>query len=151
MAASTESFTSSGTKLFVSASAPATNDAAGYAALTYTQVGEIITLGEFGASSSPINVDFLDDEVTQKFHGQINAGDLTVSLGRASGDAGQIILEGAVISKAKLACKVQFADGSIQYFRAKVFSYTANPATGNIVQSTANIGILTVPIEVDPA
>jgi hypothetical protein len=150
MPASTESFTSSGTKLFVSAAAPATENAAGYAALTYTQVGEIITLGEFGVSVSPINVDFLDDEVTQKFHGQINAGDLSVTVGRASGDAGQIICETAVTSKAKLSCKVQFADGSIQYFRAKVFSYTANAATGNIVQATIGMGVLTIPIEVDP-
>jgi hypothetical protein len=46
---------------------------------------------------------------------------------------------------------VQFSDGSIQYFRAKVFSYTANAATGNIVQATVGMGVLTVPIEVDPA
>lgn len=151
MAASTESYTSSGTVFSVSASAPATNDASGFAALTFTQVGEILTLGEFGVMVSPINKDFLDDQVTQKYHGQINAGDLSITVGRASGDAGQAICEAAVTSKAKLSCKVTFSDGSIQYFRAKVFSYTANPVTGDIVQSTIGMGLVTVPIEVDPS
>jgi hypothetical protein len=40
--------TSAGTTFKVSASTPATWDAVGYAALTYTTVGEITNFGEFG-------------------------------------------------------------------------------------------------------
>ena len=37
-----------GTTLKISASTPATYDGTGYAALTYTTVGEVTDLGEFG-------------------------------------------------------------------------------------------------------
>src|SRR5690606_40955577 len=42
-------YTSAGTTLGLSAAAPATYDAAGYAALTFTQIGEVSDLGDIPA------------------------------------------------------------------------------------------------------
>ena len=47
--------TSAGTKLYVSASLPATYNSAGFGALTWTEVGEITDFGEWGKEYTVVN------------------------------------------------------------------------------------------------
>jgi len=153
MPAATKSFSSAGTKLNVSASAPATYDAAGYAALTWTsnEVGEVVNMGEFGSQFSLITQELLNSRIVKKFKGNINYGALQLELGRAPGDAGQVILLAALASDNSYTFRVTLQDGTKQYFTGKVMSYTTNVGTSNQITAAACLVEIDNPIvEVAP-
>lgn len=52
--------TSLGITIAVTTSAPATEDEAGYEALTYTNIGEVVNIGEIGPSAAVVNHDAID-------------------------------------------------------------------------------------------
>ena len=118
----TGSITAAGTSLSISAGAPATEDAAGYAALTYTEIGQIEKLGALGASYSKIEFKPLKGP-TQKHKGGIDYGSLQPSLAHDDSDAGQTLLRTASDSNNLYAFKVVYPDGAIRYFRGRVFGY----------------------------
>lgn len=144
--------TSTGTSFAIAASVPATYDETGYAALTYTDVGEILTIGEYGASTDVVNSQPLATGVTEKFKGFINYGSMTMGLERDSEDAGQAILSEAVTGATKNdahSVRVTYQDGSIDYLDVRVFSYTKNPGGANqMVGSNVAIEINRAPVEV---
>lgn len=76
-----------GSKLFIGNAAPANP-----ATDTYTEVGNISNMGEFGPTYSPITFDSLGNRLTQKFKGQRDAGNMQITLGRSPSDAGQALL-----------------------------------------------------------
>ena len=105
-----------------------------FAALSYTLVGEIESIGEFGDTVNPITFTSIDDERVRKFKGSRNAGTIALTLGRDTTDTGQIALRAALDTKFDYAIKIEHADrssgspssNSIQYFPAKVMSFTDN-------------------------
>lgn len=136
-------FTSAGSTLSLSAALPATYDQAGYAALTFTPVGEVTDIGEFGRQYNLVTHNTLADRRTVKRKGSFNDGTLTVQLARVPSDLGQIIITAAVDSDASIAVEVVLQDGTIFYTTAQVMSYTAN--IGNVDQITGS----TVTLEID--
>ena len=60
-----------------------------YEALTFVEVGQVVTVGETGAAANVVSQDYWGTEVTQKRTGIINAGDPTVEVGEDLTDAGQ--------------------------------------------------------------
>lgn len=128
--------TSLGITIGVTTSAPATEDEAGYEALTYTNIGEVVNIGEIGPSAAVVNHDAIDKGYTQKFKGQINYGSMPLQLGRDIDDAGQIILKAGADGAAKYTVhtwKVTHPVGLVQYFRGMVFGYTTNIGGSNTV------------------
>lgn len=128
--------TSLGITIAVTTSAPATEDEAGYEALTYTNIGEVVNIGEIGPSAAVVNHDAIDKGYTQKFKGQINYGSMPLQLGRDIDDAGQIILKAGADGAAKYTVhtwKVTHPVGLVQYFRGMVFGYTTNIGGSNTV------------------
>src|SRR5690349_14090990 len=89
---------SAGTTLKISASTPATFDAAGYGALTYTNIGEITNLGEFGREYSLITHNPIANRGTVKRKGSFNEGTMALQLGLDKNDAGQILAKSASVS-----------------------------------------------------
>jgi hypothetical protein len=146
--------TSTGTRLYVSASDPATFDAAGYAALTFTEVGELIDLPEYGPNVTVVESNPLKTGITEKFKGFQNNGSQSMGLEYDSTDAGQLILRTAVIGATKNqqhAIKIEYQDGSIDYYSCRIFSYTKAPGSANsMVGSTVQVEINTPIIEVAP-
>lgn len=126
-----ESFRSIGTTLEVSAAAPATYDSTGYAALTYSPVGGVSSVGEFGASFEQVTHIDLDDGETQKDYGAKNAGDPSVVYRIIPSDAGQGILATAEDSLAKVSVKVTRPNGLIQYAQAIVQGSPMSEAAGS--------------------
>jgi len=126
--------TSAGTKLYVSAALPATEDVAGYAALTWTEIGEVITIPEFGKTFNLITHQPLADRKTYKRKGSYNEGNLALQVARVPGDAGQVIALAALESDTAYSFKVDFNDGlltgTLQNFPGLVMSYTTN--TGGV-------------------
>jgi hypothetical protein len=127
--------TSAGSTLGISASLPATEDATGYNALTYTSVGEITDLGEFGTEYSTVNFTALGNRRVRKFKGSYNNGALQLQLGRDTADAGQTLLRTALASDNDYSFKVTLQNGTKLYFKGKVMSYKTQ--VGSVDQITA--------------
>ena len=136
-------FTSAGTTLSISAAAPATYNAVGFAALTWTEIGEVSDLGEFGRQYNLVTFNTLGNRRTVKRKGSYNDGAIAAQMDRAPSDAGQTILTAAVDSDASYSIKVVLQDGTIFYTTAQVMSYTTN--VGNVDQITS----ATVNLEID--
>lgn len=136
-------FTSAGTTISISAVLPATYDSAGFAALTFTTIGEITDAGEYGKTYNLVSHNPLGDRKTYKFKGSYNNGSMTLQMGRVPDDAGQTILLAALDSDNSYSIKVVLQDGTINYFTAQIMSYTTS--VGSVDQITA----ATVSIEID--
>lgn len=125
--------TNAGTELAISATAPGTYDAAGFGAVPdWTVVGEVVSIGEHGGTTALVTHNPLDTRRTAKFKGSINDGSMPVGLGRDITDAGQVImLAGALGANIDVdhSVRITYQDGSIEYFQAKIMSYTRNPGT----------------------
>lgn len=129
-----KAFTSAGTTLGVSATAPATYDQAGFELLTFTEVGEITDLGEYGRQYNLVTHNPLGDRRTVKRKGSYNDGALSMQLARVPDDTGQVILINALDTDDSIACEITLQNGDIQYFTAQVMSYTTG--VGSVDQIT---------------
>lgn len=143
-----------GTELHVAVGIPATADAEGYDALDFTEVGEVVDLGEYGAEAGVAEHQPLKTGVTVKRKGFINYGQQAVQLGRDISDAGQIILKNGVDGETRYdvhSFMVVHQDGLIQYFQGTVHGYTTNISGGDsIVGASANIEISSKILDVEP-
>lgn len=147
-------YTSLGTALAVSTAAPATYDEAGYEALTYTNVGEITSVGEFGATAAVVTHDPLALGYTVKRKGQINYGTLTLQMARDVSDAGQIVLKAGADGASKYVVhtwRVTHQSGLVQYFTGMVFGYTTNVGGSNQIVGASTTIELDRPILDIPA
>ena len=138
-----KAFTSAGTKLLISASAPATYNETGFAALTWTEIGEVSEMGEFGRQYNLVTFNTLGDRRTVKRKGSYNDGTIACQMARVPDDVGQTILTSAVNSDASQSIKIVLQDGTVFYTTAQVMSYTTN--IGNVDQITS----ATVNLEID--
>ena len=138
-----KAMTSAGTTIGISAALPATYDQATLAALTYTEIGEVSDLGEFGREYNVVKFNPLKDRRTVKRKGSFDDGTVQVQLAKAATDAGQILLKSAVNSDASHSVKIVLQDGTTFYFTAQVSSSTVN--VGNVDQITSS----TFKLEID--
>jgi len=152
MAAATEAFTSAGSTLAVSAVAPATYDSAGFAALTFTDIGEITDMGEFGREYASVTHNPLGDRRTVKRKGSYNDGALALQMARVPGDAGHILLLAALELDDSYSFEVTLQDGTIMYFSAQTMSYkTGVGSVDQITTASCTLEIDNDIIEVAPA
>jgi hypothetical protein len=123
--------TTAGAVISVSAGVPATYDSTGFAALSYTAIGEITDAGEFGRVYNLVTHNPVGNRKTVKKKGSYNDGQMTLQMARDKADAGQIILQTASTSDANFAFKVvlQSGTGATCYFQAQVMSLTTNLGT----------------------
>lgn len=103
-----------------------TPDETKYEALTFTDCGEVVSIGEFGREYTVVRVNNLASGATRKFKGSYDQGTIQLDLLFDSADAGQTLLEAASVSTAKYAFKVGLpgtgAAGEEFYFQALVTS-----------------------------
>ena len=83
--------TSAGTTIAISAVLPATDDAAGYNALTWAAIGEVTDLGEFGREYATVTHNPVASRRTIKRKGSYNDGTMALQLALDRDDAGQIL------------------------------------------------------------
>lgn len=124
--------TSAGIVFSISAGPPATNDAAGFGALTFTAVAEVTSIGDHGSVYAVVTHNPLDSRRTKKLKGSVNDGTIALDLGFDITDAGQLLLldgaDGSAVDTVHSA-KILYQDGSIEFFQGKIMSYTRNPGT----------------------
>lgn len=143
-------FTATGTKIFIGPSVTnATDTAAEFAALTWTEVGLVESIGEYGDQSSAVTGAVLGDGRNRKAKGARDAGELSIQVFHAGDDVGQQALIAAEATYSNYAFKVILpnrlnATGTdeIQYFRGLVMSKRLNVGgNDNLVRDTFNVGV----------
>lgn len=153
MALPATSTTSQGTKLYVSAALPATEDTDGYEALAWTLVTGVETLPAFGATTDPVTFQPLDGP--EEIHkGPLKNGSLQVPLALKPADAGQVIVRAAAApgNNALYSFKVLFPNGGIRYFMARVLGAPEEAGgASNILKSTVTIALNSTPVKDDGA
>jgi len=136
--------TVAGTKIGISASTPATFNEAGYEALVFTNIGNIEDGGEHGREYAEVTFNPIDTRGTQKYKGSFNEGNKTLSIGYDSDDAGMVLLKAALASDNDYSFEVEYPNGDIDWFQAKVMSLTkAIGGVDSIRMATVTLAITT--------
>jgi hypothetical protein len=142
--------TATGAKIFIGPQTPTSTDTVSeFAALTYTEIGLVESLGEYGDESSAVNFASLSDGRQRKAKGIRDAGNLALTCAHDTTDAGQQALVAAEATPLKYAFKVVLPDeltvggtGTTQYFRGLVMSKRLNVGSAdNVIRQTFSIGI----------
>lgn len=139
--------TAAGSRIFIGPVTTA-DDVTAYAALAWTEIGEVEDLGEFGDQSNSVTFTALANARVRKMKGTKDAGDLTLTVGFDAGDAGQLALIAAEADSSPddYGIKVQLNDSAatptVAYFRGKVMSYRLQPGNAdNVVRASVSVGI----------
>jgi hypothetical protein len=138
--------TSAGTKLYIAdpiAALKTTYTTANFDTGSYVEVGEITDLGSFGKKYNLVTFNALGDRKTVKRAGSYNNGTLSLKMGDAVTDVGQVKLKTASDSDQSYAFKVVTQSGSIYYFTGQVLGWTLE------VGSVDQIMGLSADIEID--
>lgn len=118
------SSTAAGSTLAISAGIPATEDATGYAALAFTEIGSIEKIGTIGATFAKVDFQPLKGP-KQKHKGSPDYGSLSPSMATDEADAGQTLLKTASDdATSKLySFLATYPSGAKRYFQGRVFGY----------------------------
>lgn len=108
-----------GATVAVVAAAPATEDAAGFGALSYTAVGLMVSFGETGDEAEDIEIPLLSGR-TKHVNGARNGGSREFAYQYESADAGQNILRTNSNNNVDVSVKITDPDGKIEYFYGRV-------------------------------
>ena len=129
-----EVFTTLGTTLSLVAGVPETFNDAGYADLTYTSVGEVGDLGEFGGTREVVTFTPVDTGIVAKRPGSVDYGQMSLQIARDAADVGQIALQSAFDgSEAGNLHSFELVDrkGDTLFFTGIVSSFTYNAGSAN--------------------
>lgn len=152
MAASTDFFTSAGTNVYISAGVPATYDAAGFGALTFTEIEEVTNIGAIGATRAVVKHTTLSDGIVHKRKGSTDYGEMSLTMGRVITDAGQALVLAAVASNASYAFKITLQDSTNLFFQGQVTSYPITiGGNDSVVTSEVSVALDQPIVEVAPA
>ncbi len=142
------SFTS--TTYAVSATLPATYDAAGYGAttITYTAVGKVESFPEFGSMRAVNEFKPISGDV-EKSKGAPNYGGGPMVMGDVPADAGQVILKAAEASANHYSMKITYPDGEVHYIDFIATSWRlAQAAESAFMKRTCEIQLCRAPVVV---
>lgn len=144
-------YSANGAKFYVSSAAVYTEpaDSTAYAALSWVEVGDVESIGEFGDESQIITAATLQDSRVFKGKGPRDAGTLALTVLDRPDDTGQQQLVTAEASIANYAFKLELPNkltsggaNELDYFIGLVTSKRHNVGnTTNIVRRTFNVAI----------
>lgn len=149
MAARTVVGTISSATLAISATLPATYDAAGYGAttITYTAIGEVENYGNHGVTAAVTEFTPIDTAVVAKMKGSKNYGTMSVVVGSIPSNAGQIIVKAASESNNHYSAKLTYPDGEIHYMDVLVSKYEfQNNAVNDVMKVAVDMAICRAPV-----
>lgn len=124
-----------GSTMFIVADEPATEDESGYSALSFIEIGKIVSIGELGDTSEDIAFDLLKPGRRTHVSGVKDLGEITVTIEYDRTDAGLAVLRDANNTNVTHSFYVQDNDGDVAYFYGLVanlrdFERTANQYKG---------------------
>jgi hypothetical protein len=141
--------TAAGTTLAIGAALPATYDASGYGAVSWTVVGGISAISAFGKEFQVVTFEQLGDRNTCKRKGTSNAGRLDITLAHVAEDAGQAAMLAHLDSDATLPFRVLLNDtnatydgtGTTFYLPGQTMSFRVDPGSSPNAIVTATVAI----------
>lgn len=146
-----EAVTLSGTIVSISAGVPASYNQAGFEALAYTEVGEVVSPPTGGGRTyEDVNYNLLKDRATVHLKGTYDEAETTFELVVKRSDAGQALLRAAHLSDNYYAFKVAYPDGDVDYYQARVFGMVDDQGEANAVRRKTvtirkhNMGVIEV-------
>lgn len=128
------------TAIYIAHGAPATYDAAGFAAMTWNQVGRVTNFSGFDQQAEIITSQYLEDNFETKRKGIIKFGASTIEVDVKDGDSGQTMARSALTDKSLYGLKIAFPNGRIQYLQVLITQYTEKAMQPNGMVS-ASIGV----------
>ena len=127
-----------GTTVGLVAAQPATEDAAGYGALTFVTVGEVTNIGESGGSAQVATFTPVESGTVNKRKGSIDYGTASLSIAKDASDAGQVLLKAGFDGTDRSTIH-SFAitedGGEVTYFMGLISSFTTARGDANTVLS----------------
>lgn len=129
-----------GATLAITATLPATYDAAGYGATTiaWTSIGQVENLGNHGGTKTVTEFTPIDTAIVDKVGGSKNYGTMSLMIGSVPGDAGQILLNTAFeASNTRYSAKITYPDTSVHYLEVLVSKNEQQDGSVNDVQKLA--------------
>lgn len=138
-----------GATFAISATLPATYDAAGYGATTivYTAVGEVETFGACGVTAAVTEFTPVDTSTVAKVKGSKNYGNMPITLGEIPVNAGQVIVEAASESNAHYSVKITYQDTSVHYMDVLVSKFERqNGSTNDVLKVSCELAICRKPV-----
>jgi hypothetical protein len=126
--------TSATTSFYIGATKPTTYDGAGFAAVTWTKVGEISNFGTLGGQTNIVTHIPVDTSAVVKRTGSVDYGTMDLQGARTT-DAGLTALRSFFTSRASTAFKVVYptALGQVDYFTGVVASNQTNVANADSI------------------
>jgi len=132
------------TTLGTSATLPATYNAAGYGALTFTNIAEVVDIGELAKAYNIVTHQAVGRAYPQKIKGTFDIANVTVTLGKIATDAGQVALQAALSSPNSYAFVITLPSGNSGSFTGKVVKAGQGAIAVDGVETTV------VEIAIDP-
>lgn len=131
-----------GATMGLSATLPATFTKVGYDALTFIDIGEVIDVGELAKAFNVINHQTVGRAYPQKLKDTYDIANITLTLGRAFDDAGQVALATALAASASYAFNITLPSGDIGEFTGKVIKAGLGAvASGSVATTTVEIAV----------
>lgn len=148
-------FAAAKSKIYIGTTAAKT-DATGYASDTWTEIGQVEDIGEFGDKAEQIKWTALGDSRVRKLKGARDAGTVEVTCGFDATDAGQTALRTAADDDVGYNFKVALnnklaTNGSVFYFNALVNGSPMKMGNVNdVVRQVFSLDVTSTVIPVDP-
>lgn len=142
--------TAAGSQLAISAAQPATQDEAGFTALTFLNIGLVDKIGPMGATYAQTTFQpLVGPEITIK--GGAKYGVINPSYASDSEDAGQALMATASDEQiTDYSFRLTRPDGSIRYWMGKVFGVPEDIGTAEtVIMVNPVVAINTKPINVE--
>jgi len=133
-----------GTTIGISATLPATYDAAGYGALTFTNIAEVLDIGELAKAYNVVTHQTVGRDYPEKLKGTYDIANVTLTLGKVKTDAGQVALQTALTSANSVAFVITLPSGNSGSFTGKVIKAGQGAVAVDGVETTV------VEVTVDP-
>jgi len=120
--------TADGTQFAATSTAPVTFDGTSYGALEFTDVGELVDIGEIGAVYADVPTYNLSSRSVGHLKGSFDYGETPITVDNERTDSGQIILrdhhDGSKVDD-PVYIRITHQNGDIEYYGALVYSFTS--------------------------
>ena len=121
-----------GTGLKIATGRPATEDQAGYGALTWTDIEGVLSLPERGDSVEDVSEPTLKDGRVEHFNGAKDGGALSIPIKYIEGDAGQAALVAGAGANTVFSLQEVDSDGvQAHFYYGRIQSVMRREATPN--------------------
>jgi len=135
-----------GTTVGMSATLPTTYDGhatTGYTPVVFTDIGEVIDIGEIAKAFNVIEHQTVTRDYPQKLKDTYNIANVTLTLGKVDSNTGQVLLQTALAADASYSFKFTLPAG-VAYVTAKVIKAGLGAIASGAVSTT------TVELTIDP-